>query len=66
MRRLRRFLIRLTASVTRRRDDQRLREDLEDHIALQTDANVRAGMRKRVVLPDPLGPTRPTFSPGLS
>src|SRR6185503_11004365 len=23
-------------------------------------------MRKRVVLPDPLGPTRPTFSPGLS
>src|SRR5438105_5565678 len=23
-------------------------------------------MRKSVVLPDPLGPTRPTFSPGLS
>src|ERR1700684_3256458 len=23
-------------------------------------------MRKRVVLPAPLGPTRPTFSPGLS
>src|SRR5450631_2960765 len=23
-------------------------------------------MRKRVVLPEPLGPTRPTFSPGLS
>lgn len=44
MRRLRRFLIRLTASVTRRRDDERLREDLEDHITLQTEANVSAGM----------------------
>jgi len=59
MRRLRRFLIRLTASVTRRRDDERLREDLEDHIALQTDANVRAGMsageaRRQAVLA--LGP----------
>ena len=59
MRRLRRFLIRLTASVTGRRDDERLREDLEDHIALQTDANVRAGMsageaRRQAVLA--LGP----------
>src|SRR6185312_16311150 len=59
MRRLRRFLIRLTASVTRRRDDERLRQDLEDHIALQTDANVRAGMsageaRRQAVLA--LGP----------
>ena len=44
MRALRRFLIRLTASVTRRRDDERLREELEDHIALQTDENMRAGM----------------------
>jgi putative ABC transport system permease protein len=44
MRRLRRFLIRLAASVTGRHDDERLREDLEDHLALQTDANVRAGL----------------------
>jgi len=59
MRRLRRLLLRLTASVTRRRDDERLREDLDDHIALQTDANVRAGMsaaeaRRQAVLA--LGP----------
>jgi putative ABC transport system permease protein len=44
MRRLRRFLRRLSASLTRRRDDDRLREDLADHIALQTDDNIRAGM----------------------
>jgi predicted permease len=44
MRRLRRFLIRLAASVTRRRDDDRLSEDLQDHLAFQTEANVRAGM----------------------
>lgn len=44
MRRLRRFLIRLTTSATRRRDEERLREELEDHIALQTDENVRTGM----------------------
>jgi hypothetical protein len=44
MRRLRRFLLRLRATVTRRRDDERLREDLEDHLAFQTEANVRAGM----------------------
>jgi predicted permease len=44
VRRLRRFLIRLTTSATRRRDEERLREELEDHIALQTDENVRTGM----------------------
>ena len=44
MRALRRFLIRLTASVTRRRDEERVREELEDHIALRTDEHVRAGM----------------------
>ena len=44
MRRFRRFLRRLTASATRRRDDERLREDLADHVSMQTDANLRAGM----------------------
>ena len=44
MRGLRRFLIRLTASLTRRRDDQRIREELEEHAALQTAENVRAGL----------------------
>jgi predicted permease len=44
MRRLRRFLVRLTTSATRRRDEQRLREEIEDHITLQADENVRAGM----------------------
>ena len=44
MRQLRRFFIRLTTSATRRRDEERLREELDDHIALQTDENVRAGM----------------------
>jgi predicted permease len=41
---VRRLLIRLTASLTRRDDDERLREELEDHLALQTEANVSAGL----------------------
>jgi predicted permease len=44
VRRLRRFVIRLATSATRRRDEERLREELEDHMALQTDENLRAGM----------------------
>ena len=44
MKRWRRFLIRLTTSVTRRRDDERLREELEQHVALQTAEHVRAGV----------------------
>jgi putative ABC transport system permease protein len=44
MRALRRFLIRFTSSATRRRDEERLREELEDHIAMQTDERVRRGM----------------------
>src|SRR5262245_16581488 len=55
MRLLRRFVIRLIASVTRRRDEERLREEIEDHIARRTDESVRAGMapdeaRRRAVL----------------
>jgi putative ABC transport system permease protein len=44
MRALRRFLIRLTASAMRRRDEARVREEIEDHIARQTEDNVRAGL----------------------
>ncbi|MFY9939087.1 MAG: ABC transporter permease [Silvibacterium sp.] len=44
MRFLRRFLIRLKNLATRRRDDQRLREEMEEHLALQTAENLRAGM----------------------
>jgi putative ABC transport system permease protein len=43
MRRLRRFLIRLTASATRRQDDTRLREDLEDQLDVQFAAVRGAG-----------------------
>ena len=35
---------RLTNFVTRRRDDERLREEIAGHVALQTEENIRAGM----------------------
>lgn len=41
---MRRFLKRLAASATRRRGDERLREELESHLEMQTADNVRAGM----------------------
>ena len=42
---LRRFLIRgLKNFATGRRDDQRLREEMEEHLAQQTEENLRAGM----------------------
>ena len=44
MRALRRFLFRLTAPATRRRDDERLKEELEQHVALQAAEYVRAGL----------------------
>lgn len=44
MRRLRRFLVRLAASVTRRRDEQRLREEIKEHLDLQTAENISGGM----------------------
>ena len=43
MKSLRRFLSRLGYFVTRRRDDQRLREEIAEHLALQTEENLRAG-----------------------
>jgi predicted permease len=44
MRFLRRFLERLVNFAGRRRADQRLREEMEEHLALQTEENLRAGM----------------------
>ncbi|MHB8617826.1 MAG: ADOP family duplicated permease [Candidatus Acidiferrales bacterium] len=41
---LRRFLTRLANFATRRRDDERLKEEIEGHIALQTAENLRAGL----------------------
>jgi predicted permease len=44
MRFLKRFLIRLFNSASRRTNDERLREEIEEHIALQTAENLRAGL----------------------
>src|SRR5215470_4551344 len=41
---LRRFLTRLLHSLARRAQDERLREEIEEHIALQTAENLRAGL----------------------
>ncbi|MGC2297776.1 MAG: ABC transporter permease [Acidobacteriaceae bacterium] len=45
MKLLRRLVTRLSNWAMRRRDDERLREEIASHIALQTAENVRAGMR---------------------
>jgi putative ABC transport system permease protein len=44
MKALRRFFMRLTGFITRRRDEARLREEIEEHLALQTTENIRAGL----------------------
>jgi predicted permease len=44
MRFLRRFLARLANFAARRQNEQRLREEMEQHLALQTAENLRAGM----------------------
>ena len=44
MRFLRRFLARLKNFATGRRDDRRLREEMEEHLAQQMAENLRAGM----------------------
>src|ERR1700729_2361709 len=41
---LRRFFIRLKNLATRRGADQRLQEEIAEHLAIQTDENLRAGM----------------------
>jgi predicted permease len=44
MRALRRFCRRLTSWATARKDEERLRAEIEEHIALQTEENIRAGL----------------------
>jgi hypothetical protein len=44
MKSLRRFLTRLFNSAARRAEEERLREEIEEHIALQTAENLRAGL----------------------
>ncbi|HLZ52283.1 MAG TPA: ABC transporter permease [Candidatus Acidoferrum sp.] len=44
MKSMRRFLSRLVSFATRRQADQRLKEEIEEHIALQTAENLRAGL----------------------
>jgi putative ABC transport system permease protein len=44
MKSLRRFLARLFNSATRRAQDERLREEIAEHIALLTSDNIRAGL----------------------
>ena len=44
MKALRRFAIRLNRSLLGQRDDERLREELAEHLALLTDDYVRAGL----------------------
>src|SRR5580700_4737211 len=44
MRSLRRFLQRLVNFASGRRAGQRLREEMEEHLALQTEENLRDGM----------------------
>ena len=44
MKTLSRCLVRLRNFVTGRRGDQRLREELEDYVAREAEANIQAGM----------------------
>ena len=44
MKSLKRFFARVWNFAAKRRGDERLREEMESHLALQTDENIRAGM----------------------
>jgi predicted permease len=44
MRALKRLLARLRNSATNRRGDERLREEMQTHVAMQAEENIRAGM----------------------
>ncbi|MCW5964741.1 MAG: ABC transporter permease [Bryobacterales bacterium] len=44
MKALRRFVMRLAASLLRRRDEERLREELAEHLSLLTEDYVRSGL----------------------
>jgi hypothetical protein len=44
MRAIRRFLSRLNSWATRKQDEERLRTEIEEHLALETIENLRAGL----------------------
>jgi predicted permease len=44
MKSLRRFFNRMASFATRRRDEERLQAEIEEHLALQTDENIRSGL----------------------
>jgi predicted permease len=44
MKALRRFFVRLAASITRRGDEERLKAEVEEHLAQMTAANIAAGI----------------------
>jgi putative ABC transport system permease protein len=44
MKSLKRFVARLSSFATRRAQDERLREEIDEHIAMQTAENLRAGL----------------------
>src|SRR2546423_14106328 len=44
MRALRRFFMRLSFWTRRQRDEERLRAEIEEHLALETAENLRAGL----------------------
>ena len=44
MRALKRLMARIGGFATRRRDEERLREEIAEHIALETAENIRRGM----------------------
>ena len=44
MRALRQFFTRLANSLLRRRDEERLKHEVREHLALQTAENLRSGL----------------------
>lgn len=44
MRLLRQWLLRLRTTMTRRHDEARLREEIDDHLAFEMEANLRRGL----------------------
>ena len=56
---LRRFLIRFSNFAAKRSADQRLQEEIAEHIAFQTEENVRAGMSpaEQPIASESYGPT---------
>src|SRR5262245_29449801 len=52
---LKHWLFRLATSMTRRHDETRMREEIDDHVAFETEANLRRGLppaeaRRRALL----------------